>query len=580
MKIKKLTDEQKEILEVNDNMLVTASPGSGKTKTIVDLIEKLAVCNEQNKLIVAITYTYRAADEIAERLDNYNMDKKNVWTGTIHKFCNEFILSKYNRYIPHYKSGYEIIDEDDLKNICLTFASEMGIRLNYYTTPNFTLNTDGTYAEENKDLHSLIKKCYSYMYENKLLSFDLILYESFKLLCNQSFIKNNIAHGIEWLIVDEYQDTKELQYDILSFIAQVNLKMKCVFVGDPNQAIYKSLGGVVKSKDELDKMFLRNFNHLQLTGCFRSHQAIIDFYSNFALINEDIISRTLMYNSPLIKYQKDVTIEALAEIAYKEINTAILMQNLPYEEICIMLPTNPQLLFLSNIFRRNYPEIPIDAPMITPLKRMEDSLWNNLGRLIFTDINGKNIRRIERILRNIYLELSSRVEMKVNLNESIDEVLNYLVKLKLQDGDEGIKALIDNMRYILGCILLVPAQIYEKPLLDLAQATELKIQRYRNDLQNTVNCFKSCYKEKSGVVISTCHGCKGEEYRVVIAGGLNESYIPHSSRQTIREDAYHLLYVVFSRAKEKLIITSFPTSYKRRFCPPTKELDECKYAYD
>lgn len=87
--------------------------------------------------------------------------------------------------------------------------------------------------------------------------------------------------------MDEFQDTNELQYSILSTIYKANKSIILMFVGDVNQAIYSSLGGVAKGKKELETLCEINFDSLSLKGCYRSTQRLVDLYSRFEISKTD-----------------------------------------------------------------------------------------------------------------------------------------------------------------------------------------------------------------------------------------------------------------------------------------------------
>src|SRR5690606_35406561 len=101
-----------------------------------------------------------------------------------------------------------------------------------------------------------------------------------------SEILKNMFHLV---CVDEYQDTQQLQYAILAKImkgASGNCKM--FFVGDSDQAIYGSLGGVVKELEEIKQEFGVVFTSKELSGNYRSNQQIINYYRNFQITDIDI----------------------------------------------------------------------------------------------------------------------------------------------------------------------------------------------------------------------------------------------------------------------------------------------------
>ena len=574
------TTEQKSIIEFDADMLVTAVPGSGKTKTIIDKVEKLAKI-VSNKNIVVITYTYRAADEVSDRLSNRNIENEHVWSGTIHKFCLEYIINPNLNLIPDLCKGYDIVDEDDVDKITRHCAETLGITLRFNDPINLSLDINGSLEEADDTKKKVAIAVYKHLRENKLISFDQILYYAYRVLVSNKYVAKNIAHGAEWIIIDEYQDTKELQYQIISQIALASKNVKLMFVGDPNQAIYTNLGGVVKNKIELDEMMDREFSVKHLTGCFRSAQRIIDFYNVFACEHEDINSNISNYPNPYVKYFAEVAVEPEQfGIFAKRYIDEFYNNGMEYSDICVALPWGLHLIHLSSWFLKNAPNIPIDSPIITPLKKMDDGIWNNLIRPIFVVFNYKNVFYYERMLRVSLKEIEIR--FGVRCKDNLDDLLDYYSKISLDDHAIATQIIETEAEKIFSDIIGLSVEIY-KPYIDfLLDATKSKIQRYSAQLNDTVECFKQCYKSKNGVVFSTFHGCKGEEYRGVIVGGLNEGYVPHSSRLAFRDESKRLLFVVMSRAKEKLVLSSRPMATVGRGnpYPVNNEVANCKFDFD
>ena len=574
------TEQQFEIIRYTGDMLVTAVPGSGKTKTVIDKVEMLAK-TITDKNIFVITYTYRAADEVADRLSQRYINNSNIWSGTIHRFCLEFVLNPNLSLVPELSRGYDIIDEDDWATLCRSCAEELGIRFGYYDKVNSSLEIDGSYSENDLNKKRIVEAAYNNLKSSKMITFDQILFYAYKILSENAYVARNLANSTEWLIVDEYQDTKELQYQILGLIVRKSKTLKLMFVGDPNQAIYTSLGGVVKSKRQLDEMMERKFCEKHLTGCFRSSQRIIDFYNHFACEREEIQSNTIIYKNPTVKYYANIPVDAeefgaFAKRYIEYYNTL----GIDYSEMCVLLPWNPHLFGLSSWFMKEASHIPIDSPTITPLKKMDDGIWNNFVRLLFVAINYKNIFYYERLLLSSLKEIESR--FGVQCSDKVDALMDYYCK---SDFDENLTAT--------EVIRTEAVNIFEKhiglqhdvymPFIDfLVDATSRKIQGNRS-LFDTVGCFKLCYRSKSGVVFSTMHGCKGEEYRCVIVGGLNEYFVPYNGGTTHRDEAKRLLYVVMSRAKEKLVISSRPIDLSPRNGRDyvvNYEIAGCSFNYD
>ena len=235
-----LNSKQREVCESTDNYILTACPGSGKTRTITYRIAYLQQKYEGSRLLnIAITYTNRAAEEIEHRLLAMDIDMQNVWTGTIHQFCMQFIIRPYAMYSDRLRKGYRIIDEYEQREYARSIATKLGIDCGF------------------KDplLNPRVKEAYDKLLnDRKEIDFDLILYLSKELIKNNSFIAQNISFMIRSIHVDEFQDTNALQYEIIAELIKSNNRINILFVGDVNQAIYSGLGGVAKSHREISNM--------------------------------------------------------------------------------------------------------------------------------------------------------------------------------------------------------------------------------------------------------------------------------------------------------------------------------------
>ncbi len=267
--LNELNTQQRQVCIDENNILLKACPGSGKTRTLTYklayLVEKYI---DSKKLNIAITYTNRAADEIKERLEKIEIPEDKVWVGTIHQFCLEFVIRPYTMYHERLRKGYHIIDEYVTKQYIEEIIEELGIDIGY--------NKPFEYPE-------ILEKYQKKLLDEKEIDFDDILSISFDLVSDKKFIAENISGIIRTILVDEYQDTNELQYKILSSIVMADKKIQVTFVGDTDQAIYGGLGGVAKSCNELQKEFGIKFQERELDGCYRTTQRIVDYYSNFQL---------------------------------------------------------------------------------------------------------------------------------------------------------------------------------------------------------------------------------------------------------------------------------------------------------
>lgn len=255
-----LSPEQQIACSTQNNILLTACPGSGKTRTLTHRLAYQVLRDPASKKIkIAITYTNRAAEEITNRLEGMNIDQSSIWAGTIHQFCMHFIIRPYAMYSKRLCKGYRIIDDYSKKAYGREIAERLGMHLNYYDDPFQYENVRTEYKRVLK--------------EKKEIDFDAILLISEELLASCAFIGSNIASVISSILVDEFQDTNELQYTILSYIYKANKSITLMFVGDVNQAIYTSLGGVAKEKKELEALYgtsdIQSYDVLSSVNCCR-----------------------------------------------------------------------------------------------------------------------------------------------------------------------------------------------------------------------------------------------------------------------------------------------------------------------
>lgn len=568
----KLNPQQKQVCIDEGNILLKACPGSGKTRTltykIAYLVEKYI---DSKKLNIAITYTNRAADEIRERLEKVETPEDKVWVGTIHQFCLEFIIRPYTMYHKRLRKGYHIIDEYVTKQYIEEIIEELGIDIGY--------SKPFEYPE-------ILEKYQKKLLDEKEIDFNDILSISFDLISDKKFIAENISGIIRTILVDEYQDTNELQYKILSSIVRADKKIQVTFVGDTDQAIYGGLGGVAKTCDELQKEFGIKFLERKLDGCYRSTQRIVDYYSYFQLKGMKIQAVSdikdeigcLIYDNTI---NKSELFEKIACIVKDELSKGI-----PETEICIIAPQWWLLFPLSKKMKELLPDVKFDAPDITPIKYDPMNIFYLISKLLFTE-SGIRITSRKRVANEIIEILTE--EYKIRLSEQIDsyrvlKVINSIYPTK-ENGIAYLQEAISKFLVGIGIELSIEASLY-KAYEDFMERIKDRVKN--NHLSTDIDVFRQCFKEKEGVVINTFHGVKGEEYTTVIAFGILKGYIPHwdiiinKPIDYQKNETKKLLYVVCSRAKKNLFLFSEQGRTTQKGAPlvSTDEILEIDYEYD
>lgn len=550
--VQKLSDEQKIAIEETENVLLIAIPGSGKTRSLTNKV--IYEYNEDNpKKIIAITYTRRAADEMQSRIfKQLGEMPENIWIGTIHKFCLDFIIRKYGSYSTYFSKPFTILADQDRENLILELKRKYKVA--DLDEINFTLAVTGTPIEE---LHAdLVNEYYNIIIENKNIDFNYILFESYKMLYENPEIAEKISKKIKMLCIDEYQDTQELQYQILGLICKKSADIKIFTVGDPNQAIYEGLGGVIKTKDELEKVFGSPFKEMFLTGCYRSHQEIIDFYKNFCCQKVEIYSKTNDYIEPEVKVIKSLNRTCLESYISKLI-LKLVEEGIPENEICILAPQWYFLFDFSNKIKRLLPNIKFDAPGIVPLKKDEENIIYKLCQILLSNYSYQNRKRIQMITHEVIKQFHD--EYAITIDHNVQGLLNIIYN-DIIHSDIATEFLEHNLKRIFQKLNLL--SFFDEQIDSFIKGTLDRIQKYNDiGLENDRLFFEKTLRSKEGIVISTIHAIKGEEYRAVIAFGLLDGYVPHWSikfkdnkKATI--EAKRLLFVIGSRAKEKLYFIS------------------------
>lgn len=580
-----LNEQQKKVVVSEDNLLVKACPGSGKTRT---LTYKLAYENIKNvnsiKRLIAITYTNRAAEEIKERLERLGQGNDNVWTGTIHQFCLEYIIRPYQMYSERIRKGYRIIDEFVQLKYLQEIAQNLGMDIAIWDLKKVDTSLDLDMRIQERKYPQIAEEYHKYLEERKEIDFDLILNIAYSILKSVPFAKRNIAGIIRGIYIDEYQDTNELQYQIVGEIAGINPKITVLIVGDLDQAIYGTLGGIAKTKDEVEILFNKRFVEKNLTGCYRSTQRIIDYYMHFQLTPLKIFSKAeyaaeygkICYS---LSENKDTIYLQIAELIKSELKNGI-----PENEICVIAPQWELLFPISRKMKELLPEVSFDAPNITPIKYEEFSIFYKIARLVFTPV-GEKISMRKRLAIEILNMFKHDYQVYISDNVDYYAILKTVARMK-EISNKGTEYLNQAITELLKT-LKIDLENYTELKKDYTEYFEKITDRIqRNDLTDDIDIFRKTFKEKEGVVITSCYKVKGEEYTTVIAYGLLEGKIPHweakfKDSEFAKNEARKMLYVIASRAKKNLYL--FSESGRKRKSgeyEPTELLLKYSYQYD
>ncbi|RKO72546.1 ATP-dependent helicase [Sphingobacterium puteale] len=574
---------QREAVLAPGHILLTACPGSGKTRVLAHKVAyELEKVKESKKIIVALTFTNRAAEEIKKRLLKMDVSPKNLWAGTIHSFCLEWILRPYAGYINEIKNGFVIADEYKSEELISTLKETHGF--NNWTRLTTRRNCDGSFAEPNILLHDILTEYHKTLTDQKLIDFDLILYYSYKVLIDYPKIGKTLNNMFHLIAVDEYQDTQELQYAILSKIIKVpNNKTLVFMVGDKDQAIYGSLGGVAKSVQEISNQFGHiAISEYELSGNYRSSQRVIEYYRHYQ--SSDIIIESLCehaHERGLITFNKNIDKDNLGKYI-----ADIIQQNLdngvPESEICVLAPQWWLVIPMGRKLKGLLPKVNFDAIGLSPLAKNKENIWFKVARLFLVDPSPKMYFVRGRWVVELINELESLGVIFLQDNNKKPKALLKIINSISSDKDDGLLYLEDCFNTFL---VHLNIEIENHPTLELHwqyffESSKKRLENPEFDYAKDILSFKRLFSHSSGVVVNTCHGIKGEEFHTVIAFGLLDGYIPHASDLDPIDASRKLLYVICSRSKKHLHLISEKRIRYRQQMVVSTNLRDLNYFYD
>jgi DNA helicase-2/ATP-dependent DNA helicase PcrA len=580
--IERLNDQQKDAIIADSHVLLTACPGSGKTRVLTHKVAYELQRVTGKKMVVALTFTNRASDEIKRRLERMDIDATKLWTGTIHAFCLEWILSPYSGYLPELRNGFVIADEYKTEEILA------GLRATYdFKWDNITgrIKPDGTLAEPVSKYHQFLRAYHAILKEQGLIDFDQLLYYAYKLISTYPKISKTLNNFFQIICVDEYQDTQELQYEILAQIITANLNKTMLFmVGDQDQAIYGSLGGVARSLSQIKDTFGNiDIKELKLSGNYRSTQRVIDYYRHYQTAAIDIRSVCAYAEQPgVITYNEIIDKDSLADHIVGIISQKI-AAGIPEKEICVLAPQWWLVIPMGRKLKQLLPDINFDAIGLSPLIKSKENIWFKVARLFLVD-PAPNMYFVRTRWAN---ELISELQL---MGMEVFGAEQRRAKRLLRSFNAIKSVHTIGLDYLEDCFMQLLSALdidiesnanLKKHWLYFFDGTKRRLEDPQYNYAKDIQSFRRLFRHNQGVVVNTCHGIKGEEFHTVIAFGLLQGYVPNRNEADQTAAANKLLYVICSRAKKEIHLIA--ESGRMRGKNPmfaTLQLQSVRFNYD
>ncbi len=314
MHLNNLNSEQKTAVEHNNGpLLVLSGAGTGKTRVLTSRFVHLVKNNQvdYNK-IIAVTFTNKAANEIKQRVNKeIGLEVNSPWIGTFHSIFAKFLRKHAN--LVNLKSNFSILDTEDQKKLLkqsIDFCKiTTDINENIYLNEIQNLKDNKIqFSDKNKIIRfsslESISEIYE-VYQNRLIEinavdFGDILLHSFVILNSNDDLRLNYQSYIQHILIDEFQDTNLIQYDLIKLLLNENKNLFCV--GDDDQSIYAWRGAKIENILNFPEEF--NCSVVRLTKNYRSSNSILNAASNIIKHNKNRLGKDLISSNDKISNNK------------------------------------------------------------------------------------------------------------------------------------------------------------------------------------------------------------------------------------------------------------------------------------
>ena len=612
MNLDMLNNEQREaVLHTEGPLLILAGAGSGKTRVLTHrtayLIDECGV-NPYN--IMAITFTNKAAGEMRERIDDMvGYGSESIWVSTFHSTCVRIL----RRYIDRlgYDTNFTIYDADDQKTLMKDICKRLEIDTKIYKEKMFLSVISSAKDEmigpiefENRAAGDYTKRKQAQVYkeyqnalkQNNALDFDDLLFKTVELFKLDKEVLNAYQERFRYIMVDEYQDTNTVQFELIRLLA-MKYKNLCV-VGDDDQSIYKFRGANIYNILNFEKHF-EDAKVIKLEQNYRSTQNILDA-ANAVIANN--VSRkvkslwTANGTGDKIDFEQLDSGYEEADYVARDIAGKIRRGEYTYKDCAVLYRTNAQSrLFEEKFINMNIPYKIVGGvnfysrkevkDLLSYLKTIDNARDDLAVRRIINvpkrGIGAASISKVQMYAQDRGMSFYSALSMAADVpgmgkaEAKIRPFVEFIESMKAKAAIVSVSELLEEIIKETGYVSELEAEGTDEAQARIENIDELisKAVAYEESTDEpSLNGFleevslvadiDSLDENSDYVVLMTLHSAKGLEFpNVYLAGmedGLFPSYMSITSDDANSEieEERRLAYVGITRAKEHLTITS------------------------
>ena len=587
-----LNEKQKEaVLHVDGPCLVIAGAGSGKTKVLTTRIAYLIEQKIPSYNILAITFTNKAAKEMRERLEVLVPDN-NTFVGTFHALGVRII--RENAPLLGLDRNFTIIDSDDALSIIKKIIKDNGYDPKL-ATPGYIRNRISKIKNEmltNEEINKFFntpqdqiaeKVYYDYndiLKKNNSVDFDDLLLLPVKLFINNKDILESYQDRFKYILIDEYQDTNDVQYKLSRLLAS---KYHNIFVvGDPDQSIYMFRGANFHNILNFEKDY-KNAAVIALEENYRSTKNILDAANSVIKNNKERKEKNLWSNNgegTKTKYLRAYDDRHEIQLVLDEIKK-LLSEGYQKNDIAVLYRTNAQSRLVEEMFlKANIPYKVVGSYYFYSRKEIKDLLC--YLRLILNNDDEISLRRVINVpKRGIGTSTIAKLEAEAKdkgismfqaiskgkeqlfkelilhlTHESENLTLTELIELILEET--GIREEYENENNLESELRLENLEEFKSITKTFEERTgSVSLADFLEEVSLIADISE--HQEQDDVVtLMTVHSAKGLEFSVVFLIGMEDGIFPHqnSFSNDGLEEERRLCYVGITRAKEKLFISN------------------------
>lgn len=654
-----LNDKQKEVAVLTEGTIrVLAGAGTGKTKTMVHRIAYMVnVAGIKPEEILVFSYTNKAVNEFRERIEILLGEKANlVNIYTFHAFAYKMLkqygneelkiitdsypkaedMWRYKNYA--FKTKDEVFkeirktNEKDYKEASLS-AKDMMLLFDKIKERRLNINDIDKTFYGNGYLKKIFLKYCDLLEKNDLCDFPDLLLKFNDMLDKPDIIKK-IRNTYKYTIVDEFQDTNDLQLEIVKKI--IGKKQNLCVVGDDSQSIYAFRGANVNLIINLGKEF-KKLKTINLEQNYRSTNTIIEASNNLIENNKNRADKKIWTDNPkgkqITKINGSEKFEE-AKLVRKEIEK-LKKEGVSYNDIAILYRNNSQSQIIQAEFLKDDVLIPyrVKDPSNFFNKAEIKGLINYLKLIIdpcdftaFSDCMMKPSRYFKRLLLdqimtiaiskhngNLLSAIKDKISIKTNTCAntyniqsllSLSDMYKEIEKMFLkEEGNKVLEYIIRSVNYINGMALSFYCMNTPKDDLETSIDTlreiylknEIKTKedlidflKYVENLDEKAKKIQIPDNDKSveAVQLTTIHSAKGLEFPYVFVLGMVEDVFPSfrlKENPLDLEEERRLCYVAVTRAKKKLYLCTYDfliTEKGIATTKPSRFIDELNTNFD